>query len=264
MIEELEVLKNLTTGVGGVKPKTLVNRDFPSRIFIGMIQFQHVAKRYAPGLRALDDINLEIHKGELVLLSGANGAGKSTLLKLVYREEEPSSGEILVEGRNLKFFDGPDVARLRRRVGLVFQEFRLLANLTALENIALAAEIAGTTKKAAQARAEQLLGELGLASRRHAKPSGLSGGEQQRVAVARALVNRPALILADEPTGNLDGAAAAETLRLFEDIRKQDSTIVIASHDENLFRVIASRVIHLEQGRIVADTAGSGAAEWRL
>ena len=264
MIEELEVLRNLTTGVGGVKPKTLVNRDFPSRIFIGMIQFQHVAKRYAPGLRALDDINIEIHKGELVLLSGANGAGKSTLLKLVYREEEPSSGEILVEGRNLKSFDGPAVARLRRRVGLVFQEFRLLANLTALENIALAAEIAGTTKKAAQARAEQLLGELGLASRCHDKPSGLSGGEQQRVAVARALVNRPALILADEPTGNLDGAAATDTLRLFEDIRKQDSTIVIASHDENLFRVIASRVIHLEQGRIVTDTAGSGAAEWRL
>jgi len=264
MIEELGVFKNLTTGVGGVKPKTLVNRDFPSRIFIGMIQFQHVAKRYAPDLRALDDINLEIHKGELVLLSGASGAGKSTFLKLVYREEEPSSGKILVEGQDLQSLDGRGVARLRRRVGLVFQEFKLLANLSALENIALAAEIAGTANKAAQARAEQLLGELGLASRRHAKPDGLSGGEQQRVAVARALVNRPALILADEPTGNLDGAAAAETLRLFEDIRKQDGTIVIASHDENLFRVIASRVIHLEQGRIVADTAGSGAAEWRL
>ena len=264
MIEEPEVLRNLTTGVGGVKPKTLVNRDFPSRIFIGMIQFQHVAKRYAAGLRALDDINLEIHKGELVLLSGASGAGKSTFLKLVYREEEPSSGKILVEGRDLQSLDGRGVARLRRRVGLVFQEFKLLANLSALENIALAAEIGGTAKKAAQARAEQLLKELGLGSRRHAKPDALSGGEQQRVAVARALVNRPALILADEPTGKLDGAAAAETLRLFEDIRKQDSTIVIASHDENLFRVIASRLIHLEQGRIVADTAGSGAAEWRL
>lgn len=229
-----------------------------------MIQFQHVEKRYTPSQRALDDINLEIHKGELVLLSGANGAGKSTLLKLVYREEEPSSGEILVEGRNLKSFDGRAVAQLRRRVGLVFQEFKLLANLTALENIALAAEIAGTAKKAAQARAEQLLGEFGLASRRHDKPGGLSGGEQQRVAVARALVNRPMLILADEPSGNLDAAAAADTLRLFKDIRQQDSTIVIASHDVSLFEEIASRVIHLEQGRVVADTAGSGAAEWRL
>ncbi len=229
-----------------------------------MIQFQHVAKRYAPDLRALDDINLEIHKGELVLVSGASGAGKSTLLKLIYREEEPSSGEVLIEGENLKRFDSRAVARLRRRVGLVFQEFKLLANLSALENIALAAEVAGATKKAAQARGEQLLGELGLASRRHDKPGGLSGGEQQRVAVARALVNRPTLILADEPTGNLDGAAAAETLRLFKDIRQQDSTIVIASHDVSLFEEIASRVVHLEQGRIVADTAGSGAAEWRL
>lgn len=229
-----------------------------------MIQFQHVEKRYTPSQRALDDINLEIHKGELVLLSGASGAGKSTLLRLVYREEEPSSGEILVEGRNLQSFDGRAVARLRRRVGLVFQEFKLLAHLTALENIALAAEIAGTAKKAALARAEQLLGELGLASRRYAKPAALSGGEQQRVALARALVNRPALILADEPTGNLDGAAATETLRLFKNIQQQDSTIVIASHDVSLFKDIASRVVHLEQGRIVADSAGSGAAEWRL
>jgi len=264
MIEELAVPQNLATQVGGVKPKTLVNRHFPRPIFIGMIQFQHVAKRYAADLSALDDINLEIHRGELVLLSGASGAGKSTLLKLVYREEEPSAGKILVEGRNLQSFNGRAVAKLRRKVGLVFQEFKLLANLSALENIALAAEIAGTARKAARARAEQLLGELGLASRRHAKPDGLSGGEQQRVAVARALVNRPALILADEPTGNLDGTAAAETLRLFKDLRQQDSTIVIASHDDRFFKEIASRMVHLEKGRIVADTAGSGAVEGRL
>ena len=264
MIEELEVLRNLTTRLGGVKTKTLVNRDFPHPIFIGMIQFQHVAKRYAPDLCALDNINLEIHKGELVLLSGASGAGKSTLLKLVYREEEPSAGKILVEGRNLQSFNGRAVAKLRRRVGLVFQEFKLLANLSALENIALAAEIAGTARKAAQARAEQLLVELGLASRRHAKPDALSGGEQQRVAVARALVNRPTLILADEPTGNLDGTAAAETLRLFKDLRQQDSTIVIASHDARFFEEIASRMVHLEKGKIVADTAGSSAVEWSL
>jgi len=229
-----------------------------------MIQFQHVEKCYAPNLRALDDINLEIHKGELVLLSGASGAGKSTLLKLIYREEEPSSGAVLVEGQNLRSFNGRAVARLRRRVGLVFQEFKLLANLSALENISLAGEIAGATKKASRARAEQLLRELGLESRRHAKPGALSGGEQQRVAVARALVNRPALILADEPTGNLDAAAAAETLKLFKDIQQQDTTIVIASHDVNLFKGIASRVVQLEQGRIVVDSAGSGAAEWRL
>jgi len=229
-----------------------------------MIQFQHVEKRYSPAACALDDINLAIHKGELVLLSGANGAGKSTLLKLIYREAEPTSGRVLVEGQDLRALDSRAVARLRRRVGLVFQEFKLLANLTALENITLAGEIAGASKKASQARAEQLLRDLGLEARRHAKPGALSAGEQQRVAVARALVNRPALILADEPTGNLDAAAAAETLKLFKAIQQQDSTILIASHDIDLFKEIATRVVQLDQGRIVADSAGGGAAEWRL
>jgi cell division transport system ATP-binding protein len=229
-----------------------------------MIQFQHVEKRYAPALCALNDINLEIGTGELVLLSGANGAGKSTLLKLIYREVEPSSGSVLFEGQNLKSFDGRAVAGLRRRVGLVFQEFKLLANLTALDNIALAAEVAGATQNAARNRALDLLRDLGLASRRDAKPGSLSSGEQQRVAVARALVNRPALILADEPTGNLDDAAARETLRLFKDIQQTDTTIVVASHAVDLFKEIATRVVQLEQGRIVADSSGSGAVEWRL
>jgi cell division transport system ATP-binding protein len=229
-----------------------------------MIQFQHVEKRYAPAICALNDINLEIDTGELVLLSGANGAGKSTLLKLIYREEEPSSGNVLFEGQNLKSFDSRAVAGLRRRVGLVFQEFKLLANLSAMENIALAAEVAGVTKNAARGRALQLLRDLGLASRRDAKPDSLSGGEQQRIAIARALVNRPILILADEPTGNLDDVAARETLRLFKDVQQKDTTVVVASHAVDLFKEIATRVIQLEQGRIVADSAGSGAAEWRM
>ena len=229
-----------------------------------MIQFQHVEKRYAPAICALNDINLEIDTGELVLLSGANGAGKSTLLKLIYREEEPSSGNVLFEGQNLKSFDSRAVAGLRRRVGLVFQEFKLLANLSAVENIALAAEVAGVTKNAARGRALQLLRDLGLASRRDAKPNSLSGGEQQRIAIARALVNRPILIVADEPTGNLDDVAARETLRLFKDVQQKDTTIVVASQAVDLFKEIATRVIQLEQGRIVADSAGSGAAEWRM
>jgi len=229
-----------------------------------MIQFQNVEKRYTQAVCALYDVNLEIHNGEFVLLSGANGAGKSTLLKLIYREEEPSSGNVLFEGQNLKSMDGRAVARLRRRIGLVFQEFKLLANLSAWENIALAAEVAGATKVAARVRALQLLRDLGLESRRDAKPGFLSSGEQQRVAIARALVNRPELILADEPTGNLDDAAARDTLRLFKDIRRQDSTIVVASHAVEHFTKIATRVVQLEHGRIVADSGSGGAAAWQL
>ena len=228
-----------------------------------MIQFQHVEKRYTPAVCALNDINLEIHKGELVLLCGANGAGKSTLLKLIYREEEPSSGNVLFEGQNLKSFDSRAVARLRRRVGLVFQEFKLLTNLNALENIALAAEVCGATREAARGRAGELLGAFGLASKCNARPASLSGGEQQRVAIARALINQPSLIVADEPTGNLDDAAGRETLQLFKNIRQQDTTIVVASHAVELFKEIATRVIQLENGTIVADT-GSTVTEWRL
>lgn len=229
-----------------------------------MIQFQQVEKRYASSLSALAAIDLEIHQGELVLLRGPSGAGKSTLLKLIYREEEPSAGAVWVAGQNLRALNTQGVARLRRRIGLVFQESKLLADLTALENVALAAEVAGVSKRAARERASQLLDQLSLSSRRDAKPAALSGGEQQRIAVARALVNRPTVILADEPTGNLDAAAAADTLRLFKDIQQQDTTIVIASHDVNLFKDLASRVIELDQGRIVADSSASAGAEWRL
>jgi cell division transport system ATP-binding protein len=229
-----------------------------------MIQFQRVDKRYAPALCALNDINLEIQKGEFILLCGANGAGKSTLLKLIYREEEPSSGNVLFEGRNLKSFDSRAVAKLRCRLGLVFQEFKLLTNLSGLENISLAAEIAGLTKSAARGRAEQLLRDLGLTHKRDANPGSLSGGEQQRIAIARALVNRPSLILADEPTGNLDDEAARETLRLFKNIQEQDTTIVVASHAVELFKETATRVVQLDKGRIVADSAGSAPAGWRM
>jgi cell division transport system ATP-binding protein len=229
-----------------------------------MIQFQHVEKRYAPRRSALNDINLKIHKGEFVLLCGANGAGKSTLLKLIYREEEPTSVKVLFEGQNINNFNSRAVARLRCRLGLVFQEFKLLANLSGLENVSLAAEIAGLTKSAARSRAEQLLRGLGLTSQQDANPSSLSGGEQQRIAIARALINRPSLILADEPTGNLDDAAARETLQLFKAIQQQDSTVIVASHAVELFKPVATRVVQLEKGRIVADSAGSVPAEWRL
>ena len=229
-----------------------------------MIEFQHVEKRYARERCALNDINLKINQGEFVLLCGANGAGKSTLLKLIYRAEDPSSGSVLFDGHNISAFNSRAVARLRCRIGLVFQEFKLLTDLSGLDNIALAAEVAGLSKSTARTRAEQLLRDVGLSSQGELKPGLLSGGEQQRIAIARALVNRPTLILADEPTGNLDDAAARETLQLLRDIQKQGSTVVVASHAVDLFREIATRVIQLEKGRIVADSGGSATPERRM
>ncbi|HEX9453664.1 MAG TPA: ATP-binding cassette domain-containing protein, partial [Candidatus Binatia bacterium] len=156
-----------------------------------MIQLHHVGKTYAPALRALSDINLEIEKGELVFLAGASGAGKSTLLKLLFRQEEPSQGQIIIDGKNITRLPSRGVAAYRRTIGLVFQEFKLLPGLSALENVALAAEVIGVSKKDSRTKAFNLLRDLGLNQRLDAKPMTLSGGEQQRVAIARALINEP-------------------------------------------------------------------------
>jgi cell division transport system ATP-binding protein len=163
-----------------------------------MIQLFHVSKTYVPNYRALTDINLEITRGEFVFVAGASGAGKSTLLKLLFREEEPSEGQILIDGSNLARLNRRGVAKLRRKIGLVFQECKLLAGLTALQNVALAAEVVGVPKSASRIKAYQLLHELGLKERYDAKALSLSAGEQQRVAIARALMNEPKLLLADD------------------------------------------------------------------
>ncbi len=218
-----------------------------------MIQFHHVSKSYGPTLRALHDISLEIGKGELVFLAGASGAGKSTLLKLIFRDEEPSAGQILIDGKNITRLASRGVAALRRRIGLVFQQFKLLADLTVLENVALAAEVIGAAKKASQTKAYRLLRELGLHERYGAKPLTLSAGEQQRVAIARALINDPMLILADEPTGNLDADTAHETMRLLVRARAQGATIVIATHDLGMVNRYGDRVISLRRGELVDD-----------
>ena len=218
-----------------------------------MIQFHHVSKTYGPALRALNDINLEIQRGELVFLTGASGAGKSTLLKLLFREEEPSAGQILIDGKNITRLASRGVAALRRRIGLVFQEVKLLPGLTALENVALAAEVIGVTKKASRTKAYHLLRELGLNEHHSAKPLTLSAGEQQRVAIARALANDPMLVLADEPTGNLDAEMAEETMRLLLNIRDQGATIMIATHNFDLVNRYGTRVITLRRGEIADD-----------
>jgi len=218
-----------------------------------MIQLHHVGKTYAPALRALSDINLEIEKGELVFLAGASGAGKSTLLKLLFRQEEPSQGQIIIDGKNITRLPSRGVAAYRRTIGLVFQEFKLLPGLSALENVALAAEVIGVSKKDSRTKAFNLLRDLGLNQRLDAKPMTLSGGEQQRVAIARALINEPRLLLADEPTGNLDREMANETMRLFGKIRERGATIIIATHDVELVNRYGTRVIYLQRGELADD-----------
>ena len=219
-----------------------------------MIQLFHLSKTYPPNHQALNDITLEIAQGELIFVSGASGAGKSTLLKLLFREEEPSAGQILIDGRNVTRLGSRGVAQLRRKIGLVFQEFKLLARLTALENVALAAEVLGKSKRESQTKAYQLLRELGLKDRYDAIPLALSAGEQQRVAIARALINEPSLILADEPTGNLDAEVADEIMRLLLKMRDRGATIIIATHDLGMIARYGTRVLTLQRGVLVDGT----------
>ena len=213
-----------------------------------MIQLLHVSKTYAPGQRALTDITLEITHGELVFLAGPSGAGKSTLLKLLFREEEASEGRILIDGKDLARLNRRGVARLRRSIGLVFQECRLLADLTALQNVALAAEVIGVSRKASRIKAYQLLRDLGLRERCEAKALTLSAGEQQRVAIARAVINEPRLVLADEPTGNLDAQAGDEIMRLLLRMRDRGATVLIATHDLAIIARYATRILSLRSG----------------
>ena len=218
-----------------------------------MIQLFHVSKIYPPKTAALKDINLQIAKGELVFLAGPSGAGKTTLLKLLFREEEPSKGQIIIHGKDVTKLNSRGVARLRQQIGLVFQEFKFLPHMTALDNVALAALVTGVPRRESYTKAYQLLRELGLREKCDAKPPALSGGEQQRVAIARALMNDPMVVLADEPTGNLDANLADETMRLFREIRERGTTIIIASHDLDLSQRYGTRVISLQKGYLVDD-----------
>jgi cell division transport system ATP-binding protein len=225
-----------------------------------MVQLLHVSKTYPPNYRALTDINVEIARGELVFIAGASGAGKSTLLKLLFRQEEPTDGQVLIGGRNVARLNRRGVAQLRRTIGLVFQECKLLPSLTALENVALAAEVVGASQRASRIKAYQLLRDLGLKERYDAKPLALSAGEQQRVGIARALINDPMLVLADEPTGNLDSEMADEIMRLLLRMRDRGATVMIATHDLGIIDRYGTRVLSLERGVLTHD-AGWGLAE---
>jgi len=225
-----------------------------------LIRLFHVSKSYAAGQFALRDVSVEIKKGELVFLTGPSGAGKTTLMKLLFAAERPSEGQILVLGRNVARVGEAGIPRLRRRVGVVFQDFKLIATRTVEENVAVTLEVIGTPPREARARVFAMLKRVGLQHRRHARPAALSGGEQQRVALARALVNEPAILLADEPTGNLDAELTVEIMDLIAGAASRGTTILVATHDLALVQKYARRVIRLEGGRLVEDLPGGATA----
>ncbi|HEY1266434.1 MAG TPA: ATP-binding cassette domain-containing protein [Candidatus Binatia bacterium] len=216
-----------------------------------MIRLAGVSKLYSPESPALAEVNLDIDRGEFVFLSGPTGAGKTTLLKLLFGGLRTSAGDVLVLGRDVRRLSARALAAHRRDLGLVCQEFKLLPSMTALDNVALAAEVAGVSARESRRRAAALLEELGLESKRNAKPPMLSAGERQKVAVARALVNEPPLILGDEPTENLDPASADSIIGLIERAYERGATVVIATHDAALAGRSGRRVVLLEHGRVV-------------
>lgn len=221
-----------------------------------MIRLDHVHKSYGKRGEALSDVTLEIRKGEFMFLTGHSGAGKSTLLRLVHMAERPTSGEVRVSGYSSTKIRPREVAMLRRKIGYVFQDFRLLADRSASANVAFALEVTGARPNVMRTKVGRLLAQVGLAARAEALPAELSGGEQQRVAVARALVNDPLVLLADEATGNLDERSTRGIFDLFRSINATGTAVVFATHDLELVRANSElRVVELDQGRVVYDSA---------
>jgi len=216
-----------------------------------MIEFYHVYKQYVKNQFALADINLIIEKGEFAFLTGASGAGKSTLLKLMFKEELPSKGQILIDSENINLIPPKKIYKLRRNIGIVFQNFKLLENRTVFENVAIPLQIRGERKSHIDRRVEEALSLVDLTHRKHYIPSHISGGEQQRVAIARAIVGNPRMILADEPTGNLDTELSIEIFKIFERINAGGITVLIATHDDHLMNLFQKRIIKLDKGRLV-------------
>ncbi|EGW37122.1 cell division ATP-binding protein FtsE [Desulfosporosinus sp. OT] len=223
-----------------------------------MIQLRNVSKIYQNGARALVDVNLKIGKGEFVFLVGPSGAGKSTLIKLFYRDETPTRGQVQINSKNLVRMKDWEVPYLRRGIGVIFQDFKLLPNKTVFENVAFALEVIGVSKREVMTRTRVTLELVGLASKEKSFPHELSGGEQQRVCVARAIINNPALLVADEPTGNLDPETAWGIMDLLYNINKRGTTIVMATHARNIVNKMQKRVIAIENGRVARDEEEGG------
>ncbi|MDO5123710.1 MAG: cell division ATP-binding protein FtsE [Eubacteriales bacterium] len=219
-----------------------------------MIEFRNVSKVYSTGTHALNKVSLTIEKGEFVFIVGSSGAGKSTFLKLIMREEIPSSGSIIVNGMPLEKMKRRKVPMLRRTMGIVFQDFRLIDKMTVYDNVAFAMRAIGARPRAIKKRVPYILELVGLENKANNYPAELSGGEQQRVGLARALVNNPQMIIADEPTGNVDPEMSYEIIELLHEINKRGTTILIVTHEHELVHSFDSRVITIDKGVVVEDT----------
>jgi cell division transport system ATP-binding protein len=216
-----------------------------------VIETRRLSKVYSRGLYALRDLTLNVEKAEFVFLTGPSGAGKSTFLRLLLMQERPTEGEVFVNGHNLAMLSRREIQEYRRGIGFVFQDFKLIPSRTVLENISFVPEVLGVPAANQRRRAFQVLKWVGLQHRMNAYPRDLSGGEQQRIAIARALVNDPALLIADEPTGNLDPDLSLEIMNLLREINAGGTTVLVATHDRELIRLVGRRTITLDQGRVV-------------
>lgn len=223
-----------------------------------MIKFINISKEYDNNVRALMNINLEIHKGEFVFLVGSSGAGKSTLIKLLLKEEEPTEGKIVLKDMDITKIKNRRVPFIRRNIGVVFQDFRLLPNKTVYENVAFAMEIIGAHPKEIRRRVPMVLSMVDLSKKASSFPDQLSGGEHQRVSIARAIVNSPPVLIADEPTGNLDPDTAKEIMKVLSDINGRGTTILMATHAKDIVNSMKKRVIEIHDGKLVRDEQKGG------
>ncbi|AEF95368.1 cell division ATP-binding protein FtsE [Desulfotomaculum nigrificans CO-1-SRB] len=218
-----------------------------------MIQLYNVSKVYDNGVKAISDLTLHIKKGEFVFLVGPSGAGKSTLIKLLFREELPTRGQVMFNSKNVARMKAREIPHMRRKIGMIFQDFRLLPQKTAAENVAFALQITGASNKEIRRLVPQVLEQVGLKDKGKLLPSQLSGGEQQRVCIARAIVNNPLVIIADEPTGNLDPDTSWEIMKLLQDINRRGTTILMATHASDIVDAMKKRVVELSRGCLVRD-----------
>ena len=219
-----------------------------------MIQLEHVSKSFSQGIPALNDVSLHISEGEFVFIVGDSGSGKSTLIKLLLKELEPTSGDITINGTNIRKLPHRKIPYFRRNVGCVFQDFRLLKDRNVYDNVAFAQRVVGASSRSIRQKVPMMLSMVGLAAKYRSFPRQLSGGEQQRVAIARALVNNPRILLADEPTGNLDNHNAWEIMNLLEMINSRGTTVVVVTHNMEIVRAMGKRVIAIQKGTVVSDS----------